>query len=98
MVKRSGSDSAIDQGNIGHKLLKMMGWSGGGLGKGGQGISEPVTAASVTDRQGLGADRADSEFKKKIEKLIKEYIGSSNPYDLVFTPDFGNEQRAVIHS
>ena len=30
----------------------MMGWSGGGLGKGGQGISEPIRAADFNNRQG----------------------------------------------
>ena len=30
----------------------MMGWSGGGLGKGGQGISEPISAADFKDRRG----------------------------------------------
>jgi hypothetical protein len=30
----------------------MMGWSGGGLGKGGQGISEPIRAADFNKRQG----------------------------------------------
>ena len=29
-----------------------MGWSGGGLGKGGQGISEPIRAADFNSRQG----------------------------------------------
>ena len=46
------SSQYIEQSNVGHKLLKMMGWSGGGLGKGGQGISEPIRAAEFNKRQG----------------------------------------------
>ena len=52
--------------SVGHKLLKMMGWSGGGLGKGGSGISEPITAASVINREGLGTKSAATEFKAKV--------------------------------
>ena len=43
---------AIEEQNMGHKLLKLMGWSGGGLGKGGQGISEPIRAADFNSRRG----------------------------------------------
>ena len=45
--------NGIAQSNVGHKLLKMMGWTGGGLGKGGQGISEPIRAADFNNRQGI---------------------------------------------
>ena len=83
--------------NVGHKLLKLMGWSGGGLGKGGQGISEPITATAITNRQGLGAQQTDEHFKRRMRDLIQQYATSSNPYDLVFTSEFSNEQRAEIH-
>ena len=33
------ADDSLQENNIGHKLLQMMGWSGGGLGKEGAGIS-----------------------------------------------------------
>ena len=63
-----------DFSNVGHKLLKLMGWSGGGLGKGGQGISEPITAAGVTNRQGFGSASVDQDFKFKMKKLVQVRI------------------------
>ena len=95
----SSLTKAVDGSNVGHKLLKMMGWSGvGGLGKGGQGISEPITASSVTNRQGLGAQKLDTHFKQRMQALLQDYANSTNPYDLIFSSDFAGEQRAEIHT
>ena len=60
------ADKAVGPDSVGHKLLKMMGWSGGGLGKGGSGISEPITAESVINREGFGTKSAAAEFKAKV--------------------------------
>lgn len=35
-------DKPIEDNSMGSKLLKMMGWRGGGLGKEGTGITEPI--------------------------------------------------------
>ena len=90
-------NKALSTGNVGHKLLKMMGWSGGGLGKGGGGISEPITAQAINNREGLGSDSTERDFKQKVQQIIEEYAVSSNPYDLVFTTGFNNEQRKEMH-
>ena len=87
----------IGADNVGHKLLKLMGWTGGGLGKGGGGISEPVSAAAISNREGLGSASAGKAFKQKVRTLIEEYAKSSNPHDLVFTTGFTNEQRKEMH-
>lgn len=39
---KAGLDTPIGDGSLGNKLLKMMGWTGGGLGKEGKGITEPI--------------------------------------------------------
>ena len=60
------AEKALGPDSVGHRLLKMMGWSGGGLGKGGSGISDPITAASVINREGFGTKSAAAEFKTKV--------------------------------
>jgi len=77
--------------------MQMMGWSGGGLGKEGEGISEPITAQAVFNRQGLGTSTTDRDFKAKIRKIVEEYAQSNNSYDLVFSSGFTNEQRKEMH-
>ena len=48
-----------------------MGWAGGGLGKDGAGIAEPVTATTVFGREGLGSRQLKQNFKQKINKIIQ---------------------------
>ena len=64
---------------------------------GGSGISEPITAQTIVNREGFGTKSASHMFKRKIRQIIEEYAASSNPYDLVFTSGFDNEQRKEMH-
>jgi len=96
-TKVGGKAEALGSGNMGHKLLSMMGWAGGGLGKAGAGLSEPITATTVFGREGLGNRGVGQHFKKKITKIIEEWMGSNSPYDLVFTTGFDNDQRKEMH-
>jgi len=92
-----GKSQALGSSNIGHKLLSMMGWAGGGLGKSGSGVSEPITATTVFGREGLGNRDVGKNFKLKITKIIEEWMNSNSPYDLVFTTGFDNNQRKEMH-
>ncbi|KAK7078425.1 hypothetical protein SK128_003121 [Halocaridina rubra] len=49
--------------SFGSKMLEKMGWKGGGLGKDGGGIKEPIQVPLVTGRYGIG-------HKKRIECKI----------------------------
>lgn len=46
--------AAIPEANVGHRLLRGMGWTGGGLGREGEGIAEPIEAFMRRSRAGLG--------------------------------------------
>ncbi|XP_046388796.1 NF-kappa-B-repressing factor [Ischnura elegans] len=93
----------LHKDNIGNKLLRLMGWSGGGLGANQQGIEEPVSAQEHVKRAGLGLDSQESkpgkEFKAKAWKILRDFAqepGGCNK-DLVFSSDFSREERAEIH-
>jgi len=88
---------------IGKKLMKMMGWSGGGLGKSEQGIMEPMSAMVKTqiNREGLGLKTNSykaHDIKVKCRKLFKDLLQTDNylQNDIVFL-DFPKEDRMVIH-
>lgn len=90
----------IDQDNIGNKLLRKMGWSGGGVGKDGSGISEPVSLKSVLNREGLGLSSTKGvtpEFCKRVKEVIENFAASDNQEDLVFSYEFRHEERQIIH-
>ncbi|XP_012532235.1 NF-kappa-B-repressing factor [Monomorium pharaonis] len=90
---------------IGNKLMKMMGWAGGGLGKSEQGIVEPMSAMVKTqiNREGLGlkpnSHKAQSgEVKTKCRKLFKNLLQMDDCMrnEIVFL-DFSKEDRKLIH-
>lgn len=61
-------DKAIDERNVGNRMLRNMGWQeGSGLGKDGSGIVEPVQAQSTEERAGLGSQaqyrKVDARFE-----------------------------------
>lgn len=90
----------IKSDNIGHKLLCKMGWSGGGIGKDGSGISEPVFLNKVKNRQGLGhtsPNEVNKDFRKRVIKVIQKFAASTNEEDIAFSCDFNNEERRIIH-
>ncbi|XP_018088533.1 NF-kappa-B-repressing factor isoform X2 [Xenopus laevis] len=86
----------IKEDNIGNQLLRKMGWKGGGLGKEGGGISEPVSVKEQFSREGLGLT-TNKINKRDIEKIIRNYADSYNQDDLTFAKELSNEERKYIH-
>ncbi|GFS08405.1 NF-kappa-B-repressing factor [Elysia marginata] len=95
----------IGDTNVGNKMLRKMGWTGGGVGKDGMGIVEPVSAEGVLGRAGLGlssssapgADFEERQFRQKVRTALRKYIESEEQEDLRFATEFSKEERKVIH-
>ncbi|KAK6133798.1 hypothetical protein DH2020_032509 [Rehmannia glutinosa] len=67
------ADKAIDESNVGNRMLRNMGWhEGSGLGKDGSGMVEPVQAQSIETRAGLG-----SHQPKKVDPTLEVQAGDS---------------------
>ncbi|XP_050386966.1 SUPPRESSOR OF ABI3-5 isoform X4 [Argentina anserina] len=66
------AEKAIDESNVGNKMLRNMGWHEGlGLGRDGSGMVEPVQAQSVERRAGLGSQQ------KKLDPALEAQAGDS---------------------
>lgn len=90
----------IKEDNIGNQLLRKMGWKGGGLGRGGDGIAEPIKVKEQFSREGLGMDMnkpGNQLAKRDIEDIIRNYVSSDRQDDLRFTTDLNNDERKQVH-
>ncbi|XP_068107193.1 NF-kappa-B-repressing factor [Hyperolius riggenbachi] len=88
----------IKEDNIGNQLLRKMGWTGGGLGKEGEGIAEPIAVKEQFNREGLGLMAGTQKITKRdIEQIIRNYAASTNQDDLTFSRELTNEERKQIH-
>ncbi|KAL2546541.1 suppressor of abi3-5 [Forsythia ovata] len=66
------ADKAIDETNVGNRMLRSMGWHEGlGLGKDGSGMVEPVQAQAMDTRAGLGSQ------PKKVDPKLEVQAGDS---------------------
>ncbi|XP_053555160.1 NF-kappa-B-repressing factor [Bombina bombina] len=88
----------IKEDNIGNQLLRKMGWTGGGLGREGAGIAEPISVKEQFSREGLGLGSNNAKINKRdIEQIIRNYAASYNQDDLTFAKELTNDERKHIH-
>ncbi|NXX42919.1 NKRF factor, partial [Tricholaema leucomelas] len=89
----------IKEDNIGNQILRKMGWTGGGLGKDGEGIREPISVKEQFKREGLGLDveRVNRIAKRDIEEIIRNYARSDSHIDLTFSRELTTDERKQIH-
>ncbi len=95
----TGELKLTDQKNKGTNMMTMMGWKGGGLGREGQGIIEPITLLDVYGREGLGSrleNRCSRKFQRTISQFLEDYMNSSKIESLVMSPMFNKTERSTI--
>lgn len=95
---------ALGDDNVGRKLMMKMGWTGGGIGSSGSGITEPVAVEGVINRQGLGLRAEDScgggsskDFMNKVRQLLNSFATDDTRHDIKFSNEFTKEEREIIH-
>ncbi|XP_013103633.1 uncharacterized protein LOC106084476 [Stomoxys calcitrans] len=95
-VDAASEDKKLDDNNKGFRMMKMMGWSGGGLGSKSQGREDPVGYLFKNNRAGLGNE--DCKFDKKyFQQMLRNYVESDDIRELQFEPTFTKDERALLH-
>lgn len=96
VVKPEEEVQKLDASNKGYRIMKLMGWTGGGLGSKKQGREDPVEYLLKNNRAGLGnsACRFDQKY---FGHLLKNYVGSDDIRELQFEPTFTKDERAILH-
>lgn len=91
---------AAQKEDMGSKLLKKMGWVGGGIGKDLQGIAEPIQIEDLQGRKGLGSSSLfpNQIFIRNLRRVLEEFIATNDDDgELQFVNEFNSEERKAIH-
>lgn len=100
LVKKSYIDAPkLSESNVGNKLLRKMGWDGSsGVGKGKDGIVEPVFVDGADGRRGVGHELAQgSVHKRSVEQTLLDFIRGNDQNEIKFSTDLTKEDRALVH-
>ena len=88
----------LGKGNRGHEMLVKMGWRAGeGLGRAGQGRTEPVVASALGKlRAGLGSQSTASRWLEQVEVVLVDHIQQGDIQDIVFGPGLAKREQKVV--
>ncbi|XP_039491909.1 NF-kappa-B-repressing factor [Drosophila santomea] len=92
----SQSDPKLDASNKGYRMMRLMGWTGGGLGRLKQGREDPVGYLLKSNRNGLGLINQSGNIAD-YRRLIENYVRSDDIRDMQFEPTFSKEERTKFH-
>lgn len=96
----AANSNAPQKEDMGSRLLKKMGWIGGGIGKDLQGIAEPIQIEDLQGRKGLGSNNLypDQLFTRNLRRILEEFIAANDDDgELQFAYGFTSEERKSIH-
>nr|XP_026694722.1 uncharacterized protein LOC100181284 [Ciona intestinalis] len=97
---RIHEEQRLTEENIGNKLLRKMGWGGsGGLGKSGEGRTDPVILTSSFNRRGFGTNQNEPTIisSKDATRVLKEFLAKNCDGELTFSSELDGNERKVIH-
>lgn len=92
------SSEVLSDSNIGYRMMRKMGWTGGGIGKI-KGREEPLIPCPVFNQEGLGlVSELDStrHFRRVIWEMLLQYAISEKEEDLTFSSEFSEEETQII--
>ena len=89
----------IPESNLGSRMLRKMGWTGGGVGReGNKGRADPIMVCGVQERRGLGQNSCETEVNKmSVKNTIQNFMMDSSKKELRFSSTLSKEDRAIVH-
>ena len=86
----------IPSDNVGFKLLRKLGWTGGAIGKNSSAnVIQLAPIVGYDDRAGIGFARS-AAFRPAVRHIISEFVQSDGRDDIVFSAELTSEERDIV--